>query len=823
MKKSLILWLMLVAITTVVRAEIITGYDKGVKFTYDADTKTIIFQGNGPMANYGDMPPYADGLISPFDYSGEFDIRVVILEKGITSVGSSYFVGQNINKVVFPEGLIRIGRTAFSGCDIDSLVIPSTITTIEFRSFRGNSNLVDLVLPDNLKTIESRAFEWCGLHSIVIPDSVSIIGNDAFADNSNLTNVKCNRNKKFDNIGTGIFRNCPLTHEVIFFDELVYVPKDVSEYVVPDYITTINDAFYGNTSLKSIYIPKSVTTLKSNCFNGCTSLKSVDIPELVTSIPQGCFSQCSSLEKIDLHEGLTTISSNAFRLTSIDTITVPPSVTSIGLNAFSTNKETTIFFWPLLDEGNYDEQFCNENAKLYLQDVDLEKHPDALSLNDYYIDANFNTSFDKIEITLNPKKSGIEIKGVSYRKEDADGYVSISPGTDGVYAFLFEMVGVPYFVKVDMTIDGLDRSLYYKIPTVFYPSYSYETTQTSITFKLTSLFDDVLDGYGIYRKSTYSTYYPADADGNVVVDNLQPGVTYDRFYTYGIYKGELYLSPDEYVVPVTTKQISLSLSTETSPTTIKAIGSYNHEEAKILDSGFSINGEFYEGDNVLITGLAPGNRYELSYVVNTEQGDSFSESKNITMPSLWLTTEPAKLTSKTSALLVATTNLDNAETNAGFQWRRRDAPDDMPSDYIKCSAVDGVMECPIRNLNPEDYYKYRPYYISQDGSEYFGEWEEFTTKSAGGIDGVAANSRSRLEVLLRNNPVGGGTAWVKVPGTSKKELTYTLTTLGGMHVGGGMLSVDGGWNEVRVPSQAGLYFITVNDGNYSATAKLIVR
>ena len=261
----------------------------------------------------------------------------------------------------------------------------------------------------------------------------------------------------------------------------------------------------------------------------------------------------------------------------------------------------------------------------------------------------------------------------------------------------------------------------------------------------------------------------------------------------------------------------------------------------------------------------PGYNYHLYYVVNTEEGGSYRVDKSITTSNLRLETGTAKPTSKTSVLLVAATNIDNAETNVGFQWRRHDAPEDMPSDYIKCPVIDGVMECSIRNLNPEVYYQFRPYYRSSNGSEYFGEWMVFftgdatadvterktvlasglnmkaditgltpattyafrafvttekgttygsemqftTMQQASGIDEV--NSQSRFTVVLRNNPVYGGTAWVKVMGASKRELRYTVTTLSGMRVGDGTLLAEDDWNSVDVSLSAGLYlFILVS-------------
>ena len=196
MKRLLMLFLMVITVVTGVHAEIMTGKEKrGINYAYNTDTYTMTFWGNGKMGDYGS---YDYATVSPFDGNGIFDIRVAIFEEGITRIGGYSLRGQNLRKVVLPEGLIEIGGYAFSGCDIDSLIIPNTVTSIEEKAFRNNTNLVDVILSDNLETIRNEAFSGCGIHSIVIPNSVSTIDYSAFAENRNLTNVKCDRNKKFD-------------------------------------------------------------------------------------------------------------------------------------------------------------------------------------------------------------------------------------------------------------------------------------------------------------------------------------------------------------------------------------------------------------------------------------------------------------------------------------------------------------------------------------------------------------------------------------------------------------------------------------------------
>ena len=71
--------------------------------------------------------------------------------------------------------------------------------------------------------------------------------------------------------------------------------------------------FYGCTSLKSVYIPKNVTSIRREVFYNCSSLKSIDIPEKVTSIGDSVFEGCSSLTSISSFNPTTpTLGGNIF-------------------------------------------------------------------------------------------------------------------------------------------------------------------------------------------------------------------------------------------------------------------------------------------------------------------------------------------------------------------------------------------------------------------------------------------------------------------------------------------------------------------------------
>ena len=71
------------------------------------------------------------------------------------------------------------------------------------------------------------------------------------------------------------------------------------------------------------------------------------------------------------------------------------------------------------------------------------------------------------------------------------------------------------------------------------------------------------------------------------------------------------------------------------------------------------------------------------------------------------------------------------ETSCGFEWRRYDAPEEMPSTKVYCPVYGGTMAGTLKNLSENVYYKYRPFYKSSAGNEYFGDWVAFITADAG--------------------------------------------------------------------------------------------
>jgi hypothetical protein len=118
-------------------------------------------------------------------------------------------------------------------------------------------------------------------------------------------------------------------------DECVVIPSGI------DYINCF--AFFGNTSIKSVFIPNTVKDISTYAFGECKNLKRVEI-ELLTDkddaiglhvIGASAFYDCVSLKEINLPNTVTYIDDVAFTgCTSLDKLNLPDSVVRFGEAVF---------------------------------------------------------------------------------------------------------------------------------------------------------------------------------------------------------------------------------------------------------------------------------------------------------------------------------------------------------------------------------------------------------------------------------------------------------------------------------------------------------
>lgn len=143
-----------------------------------------------------------------------------------------------------------------------------------------------------------------------------------------------------------------------------YVTQPTGDIIIPDTvvdngitynITSIGEAAFNGCDITSIVLPNSITQIGTIAFKSCHSLSSVTLPASLTTIPNSAFMFCLSLTSIDLPSTLETIENFAFAACALTSITLPESITSIGLEAFSSTPMDTVF----LNSENL--TYCGEN------------------------------------------------------------------------------------------------------------------------------------------------------------------------------------------------------------------------------------------------------------------------------------------------------------------------------------------------------------------------------------------------------------------------------------------------------------------------------
>jgi len=128
-------------------------------------------------------------------------------------------------------------------------------------------------------------------------------------------------------------------------------------------VTSIGNSAFANRLLSGITIPDSVTTIENNAFarNKLENAESIEISENVISIGIGAFAynqltginipdgvvflagfNNNDLASVTIPSSVTTIGVNAFSYNMLTAITIPEAVTTIGNNAFSYNKLTNV-------------------------------------------------------------------------------------------------------------------------------------------------------------------------------------------------------------------------------------------------------------------------------------------------------------------------------------------------------------------------------------------------------------------------------------------------------------------------------------------------
>lgn len=689
----------------------------------------------------------------------------ITIPKSVESVGAGIFAGCTaLTNIIVDNGnnkydsrencnaiIDKTNNNLISGCM--NTVIPSSVTSIGNRAFYGCTGLTSITIPNSVTSIVDEAFSGCtGLTSVSIPNSVISIGDNAFSD-------------------TPWFKNLP--DGLVYIGSVAYMYKGTmpenTHIIIKEGTQSIRGAaFQDCTGLTGITIPNSITEIEDNTFSGCTGLTSVTIPSSVTSIGTYAFNSCSALISITLNSNAIVtqtysdrnnfsmifgkqvkefILNNPYKIgdyafagcTNMTVITLPESVTAIGKYAFyncsSLNSITIPRLAGYIEKATFDG--CSRLTKVTINSNEVcssARYSENSSLQHVFPYATQYILGEEVEEISRYAFAGSRIQSLTVLNPmvtiDGDAFKDC----DNLHNV--------YTNRGGTTLLGLWRSGFntYDIKTyeqIKCPELSFQLTQTTATASVSNYYDEYK--YSAYfDKSPYDYYYEEDrpeaveiADQRYKMTGLKPGKEYD--YWLEIRQGD-----DECMVEGVYKPIDISPSVEViknTPTSLYLQGSYTKGDAVFKDHRITFgrwsDAETKNGSTIIKEKLEPNTSYRVKYEVdilwgeNNEKQDTYIWEGDIRTDYVWFNVLAPKVISVGNVIVASTVNIEDEDAVVGFEWRRMDWPDDIASSTGGAVLYEGMMEGYIRNMNADKLWTVRPYFISNYGNYYYGDWTGF--------------------------------------------------------------------------------------------------
>lgn len=222
------------------------------------------------------------------------------------------------------SGITELGDSCLSKRGIDSVSLPNTLTKIGSSCFR-NSRIVSINLPESLTEIGHTNFP-ATLKYITIPSKIEDFSTDNLQGCSELASIKVNENNNsYKSIG-GILYNYEVT-------EILLCPRAMSgKVIIPNTVTRIADKCFQDCkklSMIQFEQPYSIKTVGDFAFSGL-SLDSLSLPNSVTSIGMGCFSKMKINKKFTFPQGIMALPAYCFQGSDIPSMDFIKNVESIG-------------------------------------------------------------------------------------------------------------------------------------------------------------------------------------------------------------------------------------------------------------------------------------------------------------------------------------------------------------------------------------------------------------------------------------------------------------------------------------------------------------
>lgn len=358
--------------TQSVSAETVAEGTCGTSASWTLDEKgTLTISGSGAMEDYEnfDVTPWYEknrdsikkvvveqGITRIGSHAFEFlgNMTDVKLAESITEIGNKAFLDTGIRKVDLPAGLVKLEDYAFACTEIKTVTLHRKVEDIGLVVFWKCENLETVVIEEGVTAVGEMMFLACAnLKNIELPDTITSIGAAAFDGCSSLESITL---------------RCPapavITNGIAAISGTVYYPADDESWDEETRIAWAPEATWiqnmdgalvargecgENATWKltdegvlSVRGTGKMTDYSSSTpspfYEYRQSIKKIVIDKGITSVGAGCFSGrggTTAIESVELPETITSIGASAFNwCTNLKDIEIPDNVVSIGAYAF---------------------------------------------------------------------------------------------------------------------------------------------------------------------------------------------------------------------------------------------------------------------------------------------------------------------------------------------------------------------------------------------------------------------------------------------------------------------------------------------------------
>lgn len=646
------------------------------------------------------------------------DIKELTIPGSIRSICPNAFSNcESLKKVKINKGVKSLSAGMFSGCTaLDSISLPPELKYINDSTFSQCTSLREINLPRELESIGYSAFKGCSsLDTITLPCSLKEIRWDTFLNCNSLKSILVDEgNENFSSDGTALY-NASKT-------ELISFPCGIKEY----------------------RIPRTTSSIKSKAFSRCDSLRNIQFDDSTKLLlNKNAFYCCPNLNKVVIGPNVD-IEDSPFGNSHIKKLIV-------------TRQKALFYYYKSYMRA----LICNENTidTISAPPIDeyestIKEYQDSATFIPYtpFIASNIVGESRSISLNLVTNKLWDKVSDIpidSLHPIVGIGEKTIEPNEKGTYICRYLNPDGSYYIYIGAKNNNeqyVSDYTFQKNTDTFGRLYSSDKTyNTKIIVHLSINTDPNIEAprkCGIECGGKfYETEYN-NKDQSVTIRDLWPDTKYGIYYReYRNDEVSLY----SFILESTASlPINVGID-DITPTTYTLKGSLRYVEngLNVVEEGWTFDGSTISehGNTLLVSGQTPGTSLAdgnvPSYAVIVKNGEETRQYRKApsflgeSFPSLELKTiAEAKATSNTVALICATTNMSDDETNAGFEWRRYDAPELVPSSKANCPIIDGVMTGALRNLSANTYYKFRPFYKSNSGKTWYGEWSAFGTADA---------------------------------------------------------------------------------------------